>query len=407
MASGRPPSLIQLRRAAATLLGVLLFLSPHAARSDTQSQLSQAKARLSSLENKIAAEKQQLAADKAQVEAVQGKLNNLAGDMAKARDRYNEVESQVMAVRDELRAANEHYRSLRGRLDQRARIAYETGPVADLTFLLSANSLSDLSDRVAFVTSLNQNDTDLANNVQDQANALNMKRRALDGLLARQTAVLRVLQRKQQELDAQFESQRGIYDQEVQLVAGLTNDAAQVDHLVARLQSQLQSQELLAARRAAQQAGVVINGPGPFKTCPVQGPHAYSDDFGAPRTTTNPPHPHAGNDILAPKGTPIVAPFDGVATNASGGLGGNAVIVRGADGYVYNAHLDSFGTLGQVKAGTVVGYVGNSGDAIGGATHDHFEWHPAVIPPHPWRSPYGFTVVNTAIDPFPYLNMVC
>ena len=405
MASGRPPSLIQLRRATATLLGVLLFLSPHAARSDTQSQLSQAKARLSSLENKIAAEKQQLAADKAQIEAVQGKLNNLAGDMAKARDRCNEVESQVMAVRDELRAANDHYRSLRGRLDQRARIAYETGPVADLTFLLSANSLSDLSDRVAFVTSLNQNDTDLANNVQDQANALNMKRRALDGLLARQTAVLRVLQRKQQELDAQFESQRGIYDQEVQLVAGLTNDAAQVDHLVARLQSQLQSQELLAARRAAQQ--VVINGPGPFRACPVQGPHAYSDDFGAPRTTTNPPHPHAGNDILAPKGTPIVAPFDGVATNASGGLGGNAVIVRGADGYVYNAHLDSFGTLGQVKAGTVVGYVGNSGDAIGGATHDHFEWHPAVIPPHPWRSPYGFTVVNTAIDPFPYLNMVC
>ena len=124
--------------------------------------------------------------------------------MAKARDRYNEVESQVMAVRDELRAANEHYRSLRGRLDQRARIAYETGPVADLTFLLSANSLSDLSDRVAFVTSLNQNDTDLANNVQDQANALNMKRRALDGLLARQTAVLRVLQRKQQELVQQY-----------------------------------------------------------------------------------------------------------------------------------------------------------------------------------------------------------
>ena len=62
---------------------------------------------------------------------------------------------------------------------------------------------------------------------------------------------------------------------------------------------------------------------------------------------------------------------------------------------------------GTVTAGTVVGSVGNSGDAIGGVTHDHFEWHPNVIPPHPWRSPYGYTVVNTAIDPFPYLNMVC
>jgi murein DD-endopeptidase MepM/ murein hydrolase activator NlpD len=407
MAPGRPTSPIRLRRAAATLLGVLLSLSPQLARADTQSQLSRARARLSALESKIAAEKRQLAADKAQVEAVQGKLNSLAGDMAVARDRYDKIETQVMGVREELSAANRRYRALRGRLARRARIAYETGPVADLTFLLSADSLSDLSDRVAFVSSLNQNDTDLANTVQDQANALNMKRRALDGLLAHQTAVVRVLQRKQRELDAQFQNQKGIYDQEAQLVAGLTNDASKVNQLVARLRNQLQFQELQAARNAAQNAGILINGHGPFKTCPVQGPHAYSDDFGAPRTTTNPPHPHAGNDILAPRGTPIVAPFDGTATNASGGLGGNAVIVRGAQGYVYNAHLDRFGTLGRVKAGTVIGYVGNSGDAVGGPTHDHFEWHPDVIPAHAWRSPYGYTVVNTAIDPFPYLNMVC
>jgi len=83
------------------------------------------------------------------------------------------------------------------------------------------------------------------------------------------------------------------------------------------------------------------------------------------------------------------------------------VIVYGALGYVYNAHLSRILTLGSVAAGTVVGSVGNTGDARGGPTHDHFEWHPAVIPAHPWRSPYGYSVINGAIDPFPYLNAVC
>jgi murein DD-endopeptidase MepM/ murein hydrolase activator NlpD len=82
-------------------------------------------------------------------------------------------------------------------------------------------------------------------------------------------------------------------------------------------------------------------------------------------------------------------------------------VVSGASGYVYNAHLDHYGTLGSVSAGTVVGYVGNTGDARGGATHDHFEWHPSPIPSQLWRSPYGYTNIDGAIDPFPYLNQVC
>ena len=109
----------------------------------------------------------------------------------------------------------------------------------------------------------------------------------------------------------------------------------------------------------------------PFATCPVHGPHAYSDSFGAPRYAGG-YHPHAGNDIFAPRDTPIVAPFDGYAYSDPNGLGGNAVIVRGSQGYVYNAHLDHYGTLGNVSAGTVIGYVGTSGNAPPHTPHLHF-----------------------------------
>ena len=122
-------------------------------------------------------------------------------------------------------------------------------------------------------------------------------------------------------------------------------------------------------------------------------------------------HPHAGNDILAPEYSPIVAPFDGVAQADPNTLGGNAVTVRGAQGYVYNAHLVSYGKLGPVRTGDVIGYVGNSGDAAGGPYHDHFEWHPYQPPALLWRSPYGYTSIDdgtpAAVDPFPYLEAAC
>lgn len=154
--------------------------------------------------------------------------------------------------------------------------------------------------------------------------------------------------------------------------------------------------------------GTAAAAPGPFRTCPVHGRGFYSDDFGAPRLTGI-PHPHAGNDIFAALGTPVVAPFDGRAVATPNSLGGLSVTVYGAQGWVYNAHLVSYGKLGGVRAGDVVGLVGNSGDAAGGPTHDHFEWHPRVIP-HPLHtSPFGYSIIprSGAIDPFPYLNAVC
>jgi murein DD-endopeptidase MepM/ murein hydrolase activator NlpD len=114
-----------------------------------------------------------------------------------------------------------------------------------------------------------------------------------------------------------------------------------------------------------------------------------------------------GNDIMAPEGTPIYAPFSGTATSSNSGLGGLSVYVHGSLGYVFNAHLSRVGQLGSVSAGTVIGYVGATGNAAGGAPHDHFEWHPNSIPANPYRSVYGYTVISGAIDPYPYLNQVC
>jgi len=130
---------------------------------------------------------------------------------------------------------------------------------------------------------------------------------------------------------------------------------------------------------------------GVFLHCPIGGWHSISENFGITvRLPGVPVHRHMGNDILAAAGTPIVAPFDGYASASSSELGGLEVRVEGSAGYVYNAHLASYGALGQVHAGTVIGYVGDTGDAT--TAHDHLEWHPSG---------------GSAVDPFPYLSVSC
>jgi hypothetical protein len=143
----------------------------------------------------------------------------------------------------------------------------------------------------------------------------------------------------------------------------------------------------------------------PFRLCPVRRPVSYQDDFGEARNVGG-YHPHWGNDIAAPTGRPIRAPFDGLAVaHADTWFAGKYVTVVGREGYVRNAHLSRFGHLGRVKAGTIIGYVGETGDARN--PHDHFDWRPWNVPKVLHRSPYGYTRIQDAIDPFPFLNKVC
>jgi murein DD-endopeptidase MepM/ murein hydrolase activator NlpD len=115
---------------------------------------------------------------------------------------------------------------------------------------------------------------------------------------------------------------------------------------------------------------------------PVAGPTQFVDSFGYPRLLgTGQEHWHEGCDVMSPMGTPVVAVEDGIVTKVGeNSLGGLSLKITGTSGYWhYYAHLSGFApglVQGQtIKAGTVVGFVGNTGDAAGGPTHLHYEIH--------------------------------
>ncbi|HEX9377328.1 MAG TPA: peptidoglycan DD-metalloendopeptidase family protein [Actinomycetota bacterium] len=395
------------RRICAAVLSLFLLSGLSAgARADTKKDLSNAEAELNALEDRIDQSKQALEDQQAKVDAVQADLNKVAGALDDAQTQYDAIQGQVMATRIAYQDTRAHYRRVRSRLDARARSAYENGPAGDISIILGSGSISDLSDAVEFMSSVSENDTELAADVQNQSNALRDKRNDFEALEARQADILLEFQRQEGIIDAKFDEQQQLLNERQDIVNGLTADQNRVLEIIAKYKKKLKAEALARARAATHGGPVAGGGPGPLYVCPVDQPRGYGDSFGAPRYAGG-YHPHAGNDIMAPEGTPVRAPFDGVVEEDYNGLGGNAIIEHGADGWIYGAHLSAYGATGQVAKGEIIGYVGNTGDAQGGPMHLHFEWHPNVIPSNPYRSIYGYTVIGSAVDPYPYLNEIC
>ena len=87
---------------------------------------------------------------------------------------------------------------------------------------------------------------------------------------------------------------------------------------------------------------------------------------------------HNGVDLKAPRGTPVYPIGPGVVINTSpNAKGGNVVRISHEDGKVksYYAHLDSVDVSGgeEVSLSTVIGRMGDSGNAKGRGAHLHYE----------------------------------
>lgn len=121
-----------------------------------------------------------------------------------------------------------------------------------------------------------------------------------------------------------------------------------------------------------------LNGSALTLLMPVIGvrPTDIEDSWGAPRDGGE--RAHHGIDIFAPKGTEVIAVADGVVSFIGDQpKGGHCLWLTNDTGAAfYYAHLDRW-AAGlyegmEVRAGELLGYVGNTGNAIHTASHLHF-----------------------------------
>ena len=123
--------------------------------------------------------------------------------------------------------------------------------------------------------------------------------------------------------------------------------------------------------------------------CPVAGPRAFADTWGAGRSGGR---SHEGVDVISPGGTPLVAMESGRVEYRSNGLGGQTLRLYGGSGTrYYYAHLSRYeGGNRTVNKGDVVGYVGRSGNTT--TNHLHLQIHPGGGP---------------AVNPYPATRAAC
>jgi len=141
--------------------------------------------------------------------------------------------------------------------------------------------------------------------------------------------------------------------------------------------------------------------PPPGRTCPVAGPHSFTHTWGEERPWGR---GHKGEDIHAPRDTPLVAMESGTIVQTgwhwSGGFGVYLEGYYSGDIYYY-AHMTW--TAPGIRAGAVVevgellGWVGTTGNAD--SPHLHLGWIPDN--PGPWVDLEGLA------DPYPLVVGLC
>ncbi len=295
----------------------------------------------------LSSARERLAQAEARVAEAQARVASLTDELAR-------VDARIVALTDEERRAVKRVEESRDVLADRAVDAYIRGNLGGLQAGLAASDPNELGANEAVMESV-----------------LDADHRAVEEYRAARRRVSNELVE--------------LADRRVE-VLGLLVQAKAFDKAV-RAEVEDARVQLLAFEAGSE---IFVTG----MVFPVDDPHDYIDSFLAPRSGGR---QHQGIDIFAPTGTNLFAVERGViAKVGTNRLGGIKLWLYGESGTTYYyAHLLAFAPGIRdglvVEAGDVVGYVGNTGNAISTPPHLHFEIHPGNGP---------------AVNPTPLLRVV-
>jgi peptidoglycan LD-endopeptidase LytH len=307
-------------------------------------------------------------------------LADARGDLAAARaaavdaaQRYTDAlaeqarqEAEIARLVAEIPRLRARAEELRVQVVDRAVQLYQQGSSMPISRMVEAENVVDAARAINLTSNAASHDRDLASELTRTAAQLVHDEQELRERKAAQETLIAQLAVEREQLDAAMEAA----------------DVA-VRNLEAVGFSQASFRDVDGAA-----AGQVATG---ASTCPVGGVTVFVNDWGAPRSGGR---THKGNDLFATYDTPLVAVVDGAVLHDVDDLGGVGVWLVGDDGVsYYYAHLSRWeGEARRVTRGEVVGYVGDTGNARGGAPHLHFGI----------RAPDG-----EMVNPYPTVRALC
>lgn len=283
--------------------------------------------------------------------SLQGELNALTAEINRLQSQVAVLEQDIARNEAELKRQEAEFERWQGILADRVRTMYKQGYATTLELFLECGDFDTFLNSFQYMSRIGSHDAEIIANISELAGKIREKKGRLMSSLEAQRKSMESLARKREAVQSKLNEQKAI-------LAGISSDIA----------------SLLSSRYASFAGGRSVSvGPVNGLYFPVAGPCSYTNDWGAPRSGGR---THKGCDIMAPRGTPVVAITSGVVEQRSGGKAGLYIALHGDNGHLYYyMHLAGFAASGRVRAGQVIGYVGDTGNARG-CPHLHFEFHP-------------------------------
>lgn len=321
------------------------------ASADTQTELRSAE--------------QQLEDARAELDRVNQLWQEAEAELARSKDAADAAQARIESLRADLA-------SIQRELNRRAAALFIAGGNPQALALLTSESVSDAVDRLEFASAVAEGDSDLANQVSVESQELAWQQEQLAAAIEAQADAVADREAQQAAIEAELERYASRVDElEDELAAERARAAAQA----ASTTSGAGGGGGTTTGGGSGGAPPPVSGSGWLQTCPVNGPNSFVDSFGDPRPGGR---SHAGIDMIAARGTPVVAVHAGTVHKTGSSIGGLGIVVfhEGSSDWTFYTHFDSYGSFGEgarVSAGSTIGYVGNTGTTV---YHLHFEYHP-------------------------------
>jgi peptidoglycan LD-endopeptidase LytH len=301
---------------------------------------------------------------KADLQAATAELQAAEAALAKATD-------QLAYDKGQLKAADRQASGARAALAGQAAAMYRSGGLAIADALLDQDPAL-VPGRVEMATVLVTRNAQLIEDAQVAGDAY----RSVLGRVTRG-----------------YERARTLRDQARAAVGKLEGGLEEARAVEARLVRLEQRRRAAAKVTPAASPAPAGGGSALGSSCILERPYSYVDSWGAARSGGR---SHQGTDVMAPHGARVFAIVNGVVSRESSSTnGGIQLYLQGDNGIEYfYAHLSGYAVAAgtRVRAGQLVAYNGQTGNARFTAPHVHFEVHPGG---------------GTPVNPYPYLKRVC
>ncbi len=257
----------------------------------------------------------------------------------------------------------------------------------DVALLLDAGSPTEVLQQAATLEQLGEERTEVLDQLEVAEVQVARADEAARTAVAERDQLARTAAEKEAAANEHLAAAQGTYDAVAAEKAALDAQLREAEIRLLTLQGARDAEAAWSAQQAAAAAPTLTSAGGAI--APTTG--RVTSCYGARWGTL-----HAGVDIAAPIGTPVVTPEDGIVLQAGPASGfGLAVAVQHGDGTitVYGHVNQMFVAAGQVvAAGEQIAEVGNRGQSTG--PHLHFEVHTGGLyanrtDPAPWLTARG------------------